>query len=71
MREYTVIWHYIANYGTIQLQAQDPVDAMEKAVGHFSDDFKQKANVFVFNGVAAIAQISADPKYAEKVSVRM
>ncbi len=49
-KQFYVLWTYIANYSRlIPIKAETPEIAREESCGYFSDDFKKKATVFVFD----------------------
>lgn len=55
MRElYTVVWYYIANYGIVEVYANNAENAKDLIVGGFSEDFKQRGQAYVFKGEASL-----------------
>lgn len=51
MKTYWVMWTYIANYSErpIKVTAESPEHAIKLTTGYYSDDFKKKASVYVFD----------------------
>jgi len=50
MKNYWVMWTYIANYSEpIKVLAIDAKDAIDKVCGYLSADFQKKAHVYVFD----------------------
>lgn len=51
MRKYWIIWHYRANYSddVVEVSAYSPEEAAEQIYSGRSDDFRQVAEVFVFD----------------------
>ncbi len=50
MKDFYVIWTYIGNYSKVQkIEAKDELEAAERATYCFSNDFKQKGTVYVFD----------------------
>lgn len=47
MERYTVIWTYVANYGTITIEAASAEQAAERVFAGFSDDFRKHATCYV------------------------
>lgn len=47
MNRYTVIWTYVANYGTATIMADTPEQAADVIRNGFSDDFKMKGTCYV------------------------
>lgn len=66
MLKFTVVWHYIANYGVVQLEAPSAERAIESVRLGFSEDFRLKANLFAFVGEPVAVHTS--DKYPEKIA---
>lgn len=66
MRRYTVVWTYLGNYDVRSTDAQDEFDAMDKVVGFFSDDFRAKGTVYVFEGDPKAVREPLIPRFREK-----
>jgi len=50
MKTFYVLWTYIANYSSLmEVKAETPGAALHTATRHYSDDFIQKATVYVFD----------------------
>lgn len=49
MKTFYVFWTYIANYGYSQIEARDEEHAAKIIYDGFSDDFRQKGEVYVFD----------------------
>ena len=49
MTEYFVIWTYIANYGKMVVHATNQHEAAEKVRAGFSDDFRKRGTIYVFD----------------------
>lgn len=52
MKSYFVIWTYIANYGTMTIEAASPHAAAERVYNGFSDDFRARGTIHVAEAVA-------------------
>lgn len=48
MKEYFVTWTYNANYDTLVIEAESPLDAINKVLNSFSKDFAEKGKIYVF-----------------------
>ena len=57
MKTYFCIWHYIANYGTMNVEARNEHDAVSKVLDTFSDDFRQRATIYAM----AIKPLTSKP----------
>lgn len=66
MKKYTVFWQYIANSGVIVLSADSPESAIARVVESYNSEFRQKANLFAFEGEPIAERISE--VYPEKIS---
>lgn len=44
---YLVIWTYIANHGTMIVDATSPAEAAEKVRRGFSDDFRKRGTMYI------------------------
>ena len=54
MKEYFVIWTYIANYGVMKnYSASSPEDCARRVAIGFSEDFQKKGKVYVFDSPPA------------------
>lgn len=51
MRTFTVIWHYIGNHGSMQVDACTREAAMRRVIRGFSDDFAKRATLCAIEGV--------------------
>lgn len=51
LKPYWIIWTYIANYSSRphKLYAESPEAAVAELLGMYSEDFKAKAKVYVFD----------------------
>lgn len=66
MKDFTVVWHYIANYGVCAVRADSAESAIESVLETYGNtEFREKANLFAFEGDPAAVHTSA--KYPEKV----
>ncbi len=54
MKNYWILWTYIANYGRIRLPARDAKHAADQLYACFSPDFKEKGTIFVFDTEPAL-----------------
>lgn len=64
VKTYYVLWTYIANFSKLMsVQADSPREALDKATGLFSSDFKHKGNVYVFDRPPVLVQGSEADKY--------
>lgn len=55
MRDFWVLWTYIANYsGLIRVSATSEEDAAEFMRRRYGDEFKQKATIYVFDKKPAV-----------------
>lgn len=61
MKQFYVLWTYIANFSRlIPIQAENAEEARKMTCGYFSDDFKKKATVFVFDTPPALIQYKGE-----------
>jgi hypothetical protein len=50
MKDYYVIWTYVANYSSMMVvSAEDEVSACEKVYAVFGQDFRKRATVYVWS----------------------
>jgi hypothetical protein len=49
MKNYFVVWTYIANYGQQWIAAKSPKEAADKLILGFSKDFEHRATIYVFD----------------------
>jgi hypothetical protein len=59
MRTYYVIWTYAANYSKVMpIQAASAQQAAQAATSLFSDDFREKGSVYVFDTPPAFSKVA-------------
>jgi hypothetical protein len=60
MKSYWIMWTYIANHSTkpIKVQAATPEDAVQVALGFYSEDFHEKGSFFVFDSEPVLQKVS-------------
>jgi hypothetical protein len=46
--QYRVIWHYVANHGVMDIEAQSAAHAAKQCYEGFSEDFRKRGEVYVF-----------------------
>jgi hypothetical protein len=58
MKTYYILWTYIANYSErlVKVQANNPEEALKNSIGYFSEDFRKKATVYVFESPPVLEQ---------------
>jgi hypothetical protein len=49
MKDFWVIWFYVANHGKIKLSARDAAHAVDQLYCCFSADFKVQGTILVFD----------------------
>lgn len=61
MKEYFVMWTYQTNYsGLLRVHAEGPLEAAQHFVGHYGEDFKRRASIYVFDTAPAL-MLQANP----------
>lgn len=61
MNQFYVLWTYSANFSRLMpIQASDAAEAVKATCGYFSDDFKKKATVYVFDTPPALIQYKGE-----------
>lgn len=61
MKQFYVLWTYIANFSrVIPVKSDTPENAAKETCGYFSDDFKKKATVFVFDSPPTMVQYKGE-----------
>lgn len=66
MKQFYVLWTYIANFSRlIPVKAEDAESARKETCGYFSDDFKKKATVFVFDTPPTLVQYRGETMSVE------
>jgi len=65
VKTYFVLWGYVANFSDepIVIKARDPHDAKEKLYSRYSDEFRAKARVWVFDHAPALTTHGGDVVY--------
>jgi hypothetical protein len=60
MKDYWVMWTYVANFSPlIHIYATTPEAALAKATCVFSDDFRKRASVYVFDVEPVLERLPA------------
>lgn len=62
MKKWTVIWTFVANYGKLEVAANTAEDAAKQVDSFYSEEFGQKAIVYVFEGEPAFVRQRRDGK---------
>ena len=65
MKTYTIIWHYVANYGVLQVQADDADTALSAFLQTYHPDMRRKGRILVFASTPAIDARPLDEKSAQ------
>ncbi len=61
MKQFYVLWTYIANFSRlIPIKAESAEAALKESCGYFSDDFKRKATVYVFDAPPTTIQFKGE-----------
>lgn len=61
MKQFYVLWTYIANFSRlIPVKAENAERALMESCGYFSEDFRKKATVFVFDSPPTMIQYKGE-----------
>ena len=47
MKDYLVIWTYVANFGTMVISAESAEKAAERVYAGFSNDFRKRGTMYI------------------------
>ena len=60
MKDFWILWTYVANYGKMKIPARDAKHAAEQLCACFSKDFKEKGSIFVFDKEPSLVMVRGE-----------